>query len=131
MRIGHPPPSQTEETPQVSFHALTMILANMTINSYYEATEKQKLVIDYCAKHAVVPRKSDDPDLPEPWTGVSSEVIQEGIEIDFSREVSKGMGTWVWEKLGAWDDGTGYDVNEALTVLQERREELVDTNTEN
>lgn len=97
----------------------------MTIESYGGATDKQKLVIDYCAKHAVVPRKSDDPDLPAPWTGVSTQTIQEGVELEFDADISRGMGTWVWENLGAWDDGTGYDVAEALSVLKERRKEIM------
>ncbi|MCT9094650.1 hypothetical protein [Haloarchaeobius sp. HME9146] len=105
----------------------------MPIKSYSEATEKRKLVIDYCARYAVVPRKSDDSNLPEPWEGVSSEEIQAGIKEKFGRDVSKGMGTLTWEELGARGEEnrgtvrvTGHDVEEPLAFLQKRREELLD-----
>ncbi|EMA23828.1 hypothetical protein [Haloarcula marismortui] len=105
----------------------------MPIESYSETTENRKLVIDYCARHAVVPRKSDDSKLPAPWDGVSSEEIQAGIKEEFGRDVSKGMGTLTWEALGARgekDRGTvkvsGHDVEEPLAFLQERREAILD-----
>lgn len=105
----------------------------MPIESYSETTENRKLVIDYCARYAVVPRKSDDPELPAPWTGVSSEEIRTGIEEEFGRDVSKGMGTLTWEALGARgkeNRGTGnvsgHDVEGPLAFLQERREALLD-----
>lgn len=105
----------------------------MPIESYGEATEKRKIVMDYCARYAVVPRKSDDSDLPEPWKGVSSEEIQAGIKEKFGRDVSKGMGTLTWEALGARgkeNRGTvrvsGHDVEGPLAVLQARREALLE-----
>ena len=101
--------------------------------NYNETTEKRKLVIDYCARYAVVPRKSDDSRLPDPWEGVSSEEIQAGIKEEFGRDVSKGMGTLTWEAMGARgkrDRGTvkvsGHDVDGPLAILQERREALLD-----
>lgn len=78
----------------------------MTMDSYREATEKQRLVIDYCAKHAVVPRKSDDPDLPEPWKGVSTEEIQKGVRDEFDGEMSK-----------AWELGFGKISERGMTGL--------------
>ena len=105
----------------------------MPIEDYSEATEKRKLVIDYCARYAVVPRKSDDSKLPAPWEGVSSEEIQAGIKEEFGRDISKGMGTLTWEALGARgreNRGTvkvsGHDVEEPLAFLQERREAFLD-----
>ena len=105
----------------------------MSTKHYSEMTEKRKIVIDYCARYAVVPRKSDDSKLPEPWEGVSSEKIQAGIKEKFGRDVSKGMGTLTWEALGARgkkNRGTvrvsGHDVDEPLKFLQERREALLD-----
>lgn len=105
----------------------------MPIESYSETTDKRKLVIDYCARYAVVPRDSDDSKLPEPWEGVSSEKIQNGIKEEFGRTVSRGMGTLTWEALGARGSvnrGTvkvsGHDIEGPLTFLQERREELLD-----
>lgn len=109
----------------------------MPIQSYSEATEKRKIVIDYCARYAEVPRKSDDPDLPEPWKGVSTEKIQKGIKEKFGIDVSEGMGTLTWEALGARgkeNRGTvnvsGHDVEGPLAILQERREELLDAGLE-
>lgn len=109
----------------------------MPIESYSETTEKRKLVIDYCARYAVVPRKSDDSKLPAPWKGVSSEEIQAGIKEEFGRDVSKGMGTLTWEALGARgkeNRGTvkvsGHDVEGPLTFLQERRKALLDAGLE-
>ena len=105
----------------------------MPIESYSKATEKRKIVIDYCARYAVVPRKSDDSELPEPLKGVSSEEIQAGIKEKFGRDVSKGMGTLTWEALGARgkeNRGTvrvsGHDVEGPLKFLQERRQALLD-----
>lgn len=105
----------------------------MPIESYSVATEKRKLVIDYCARYAVVPRKADDSKLPPPWEGVSSEKIQAGIKEKFGRDVSNGMGTLTWEALGARgkeNRGTvkvsGHDVEEPLAFLMERREALLD-----
>lgn len=105
----------------------------MPIESYSETTEKRKLVIDYCARYAVVPRKSDDSKLPAPWEGVSSEEIQAGIKEEFGRDVSKGMGTLTWEALGARgkeNRGTvkvsGHDVEEPLVFLHKRREAILD-----
>ena len=105
----------------------------MPIESYSDATEKRKLVIDYCARYAVVPRKSDDSDLPSPWKGVSSREIQAGIRDKFGREISEGMGTLTWEALGARGEenrGTtqvsGHDIEDPLAFLKERRETLLD-----
>jgi hypothetical protein len=107
------------------------------IESYSETTEKRQIVIDYCARYAVVPRKSDDPDLPAPWRGVSSEEIQVGIKEKFGVEVSKGMGTLTWEALGARgteNRGTvrvsGHDLEGPLVFLQERREEFLEAGLE-
>jgi hypothetical protein len=105
----------------------------MPIDSYKKTTEKRKIVIDYCARYAVVPRKSDDSELPAPWRGVSSEEIQTGIKEKFGRDISKGMGTLTWENLGARgkeNRGTtqvsGHDVEGPLAYLQQRRDELLD-----
>jgi len=103
------------------------------IQSYSDTTEKRQVVIDYCARYAVVPRKSDDSKLPAPWTGVSSEEIQAGVKEKFGVEISIGMGTRTWEALGARgteNRGTvqvsGQDVEGPLAFLQERREALLD-----
>lgn len=109
----------------------------MAIESYHETTEKRKLVIDYCARYAVVPRESDDPELPPPWEGVSSGEIQAGVKEKFGRDISTGMGTLTWEALGArgkQDRGTvqvsGHDIEGPLEFLQERRETLLDAGLE-
>lgn len=91
------------------------------ITEYAAASEKAQIVIDYCARNQVVPRKSDDNKLPEPWRGVSSGDIKEGIEADFGIEVSNGVGTWTWQRLGA-----DHDVDAAYSFLRDRREELLD-----
>ena len=105
----------------------------MPIESYSDATEKRKIVIDYCARYAVVPRKSDNPELPPPWEGVSSGKIRTGIRDEFGRDVSEGMGTLTWEALGARGEenrGTtqvsGHDIEGPLEFLKERREALFD-----
>lgn len=109
----------------------------MAIKSYSGTTEKRQVVIDYCARYAVVPRKSDDSDLPAPWRGASSEEIQAGIKEQFGVEVSNGMGTLTWEALGArgsQNRGTvrvsGHDLEGPLAFLQKRREELLEAGIE-
>lgn len=90
------------------------------ITSYTEAGEKMQMVIDYCARYAVVPRKSDDPELPEPWEGVSTEEIQEGIQKEFGEEIANGTATYTWQRLGADND-----MDVAIETLQERREDFL------
>ena len=91
------------------------------ITDYNDAGEKMQKVIDYCARHAVVPRKSDDSKLPEPWTGVSTEKVQEGVRNEFGVEVGNGTATYTWQRLGADND-----LDAALSFLEERRDAFLD-----
>jgi hypothetical protein len=91
------------------------------ITEYEAAGEKTQVVIDYCARNRVVPRKSDDTALPTGWTGVSTETIQEGIKIAFGIDIATGTATYTWQRLGA-----DYDVDAAVGFLRDRREELLD-----
>lgn len=91
------------------------------VKDYRDAGEKMQMVIDYCARHAVVPRQANDPDLPDPWRGVSTEAVQEGVHQEFNREISTGQATYTWQRLGADND-----LDSALAMLEERREALLD-----
>ncbi|WP_146047404.1 hypothetical protein [Haloferax marisrubri] len=91
------------------------------ITAYEDAGKKMKLVIDYCARYAVVPRKSDDPNLPSPWEGVPANEVQQGILEKFGVNVSNGTPTYTWQRLGADNDLEG-----ALKFLQDRREEILE-----
>lgn len=87
------------------------------ITNYDDAGEKMQMVIDYCALNEVVPRKSSDPVLPDPWQGVTTEDIQKGIEQDSEVTIGKGTATYTWQRLGADNDRSA-----ALEFLEERRE---------
>ncbi|WP_226006034.1 hypothetical protein [Natrinema salinisoli] len=100
-------------------------MAQKRITDYEDAGHKMQLVIDYCARHAVVPRKDDDPDLTEPWTGVSTETVQEGVRKEFGEDIGNGTATYTWQRLGA-----DHDVNAALSFLKDRRKALLDTGLE-
>lgn len=91
------------------------------ITDYDAAAEKTQVAIDYCARHAVVPRQRDDDLLPEPWQGVSTERVREGIAEEFDLDVSTGIPTRTWQRLGA-----DHDVDGALAVLKDRREAMLD-----
>jgi hypothetical protein len=90
-------------------------------NSYSEAKPKSRLVIDYCARYRVVPRKYDGPKTPEGWRAVSRKEVREGIKKEFGESVSPSMAGWTWEALGANNDVEG-----AVAFLQERREDFLD-----
>jgi hypothetical protein len=91
------------------------------IEEYQEAGKKTRMVIDYCARYAVVPRKSDDSLLPDPWEGVSTEEIQEGVRREFGVDIGKGTATYTWQRLGA-----DHDTQTALSTLQDRRKAFLD-----
>ncbi|UTF53433.1 hypothetical protein [Natronosalvus rutilus] len=91
------------------------------ITDYREAGEKTQMAMDYCALNKVVPRKSDDPYLPESWKGIPSSEVREGMEREFGTQVASGTGTYMWQRIGA-----DHDIEAALSFLQERREELLD-----
>lgn len=92
---------------------------------YAEAGAKSRMVIDYCARHAVVPRKSTDSDLPAPWRGVSTEDVQKGVQQEFGEENGKGTATYTWQRLGA-----DYDLDDVLSILQNQREAMRNTGLE-
>lgn len=92
------------------------------ITSYEEAGEQMQKVIDYCARHAVVPRQGDDAALPEPWTGVSTESVQEGVRDEFGADIGNGTATYTWQRLGADND-----LDAAVSFLQDRREAFLET----
>ena len=91
------------------------------VTDYDDAGRKMQIVIDYCARNAVVPRKGDDDDLREPWTGVSTETIQEGVRNEFGEDIGAGTATYTWQRLGA-----DHDVDAALNFLQDRREAFLE-----
>lgn len=99
----------------------TIRMTYSRITNYNDAGEKMQKVIDYCARYAVVPRQSDDPKLPAPWKGVSTEEVKEGIQEEFGAEVANGTATYTWQRLGADND-----LNAALSFLEKRREALLD-----
>ena len=91
------------------------------ITDYNVAAPKTQQVIDYCARYAVVPRAGDDPHLPAPWTGLSSGKVQEGMAERFGLKVAQGQPLRTWQRLGADND-----LEAALSMHQQRREDLLD-----
>ena len=91
------------------------------ITNYDDAGPKTQKVIDYCARHAIVPRKEDGLSLPHPWRGVSTGEVQAGLRDEFGEDFGNGTPLFAWQRLGA-----DHDLDTALSLLENRREEFLE-----
>jgi hypothetical protein len=91
------------------------------ITNYTDASPKSRVVIDYCARHRLVPRKKDEDDLPSSWCAVSSCEVRDRIAADLDINLDERRPALVWEKLGA-----NVDIASALSFLKNRHEEFLD-----
>ena len=94
------------------------------ITDYADAGPKTRIVIDYCARHQIVPREKDGDELPS-WRGVSSSEVSDRIAAEFNVDISKGQPGFAWERLGA-----EVDVARAVAFLRDRREDFLDAGFE-
>ncbi|WP_152416115.1 hypothetical protein [Halococcus hamelinensis] len=95
------------------------------ITDYAEAGPKTRVVIDYCARHRLVPREKDAESLPSTWQAVFSSEVRDRIAADFGVDLSERQPAFVWERLGA-----NVDVASALTFLKNRREAFLEAGVE-